>query len=38
MPVRSINQYYRSDWQSYCPNAATLIALNAQPWAARSEW
>lgn len=26
------------DWKDYCPNAATLMALNAQPWAARSEW
>jgi hypothetical protein len=25
-------------WQSYCPNAATLMALNALPWASRSEW
>lgn len=25
-------------WKDYCPNAATLMALNAQPWAARSEW
>ena len=25
-------------WQDYCPNAATLIALNALPWAARREW
>lgn len=25
-------------WQDYCPNAATLIALNALPWAGRREW
>jgi len=25
-------------WQDYCPNAATLMALNALPWRARSEW
>jgi hypothetical protein len=25
-------------WQDYCPNAATLMALNALPWAARREW
>jgi len=25
-------------WKDYCPNAATLMALNALPWAARSEW
>jgi hypothetical protein len=25
-------------WQSYCPNATTLMALNALPWAARREW
>ena len=25
-------------WESYCPNAATLMALNALPWASRSEW
>jgi len=24
-------------WKDYCPNAATLIALNALPWAARKE-
>jgi hypothetical protein len=24
-------------WKDYCPNAATLIALNALPWAARHE-
>lgn len=24
-------------WKDYCPNAATLIALNALPWAARRE-
>ena len=26
------------DWKDYCPNAATLIALSALPWAARREW
>lgn len=25
-------------WKDYCPNAATLMALSAQPWAARREW
>jgi hypothetical protein len=25
-------------WQDYCPNAATLMALNAMPWRARAEW
>jgi len=25
-------------WKEYCPNAATLIALNALPWAARYDW
>jgi len=25
-------------WKDYCPNAATLIALDALPWAARGEW
>ena len=25
-------------WQSYCPNATTLMSLNALPWAARREW
>jgi hypothetical protein len=25
-------------WQDYCPNAATLMALNALPWRARAEW
>jgi len=24
-------------WQNYCPNVATLRALSAMPWAARSE-
>jgi hypothetical protein len=24
--------------EDYCPNAATLMALNALPWRARSEW
>jgi hypothetical protein len=26
------------EWKNYCPNAATLIALSALPWAARREW
>ena len=26
------------EWKDYCPNAATLIALSALPWAARREW
>ena len=25
-------------WQDYCPNAQTLIALDALPWASRREW
>jgi hypothetical protein len=25
-------------WQDYCPNAATLMALDALPWRARAEW
>jgi hypothetical protein len=25
-------------WKDYCPNAATLIALNTEPWAARGEY
>lgn len=25
-------------WEEYCPNVATLKALNAMPWAARREW
>jgi len=25
-------------WEDYCPNAATLMALSAQPWRARAEW
>lgn len=25
-------------WEDYCPNAATLKALDALPWAARREW
>ena len=25
-------------WEVYCPNVATLKALNALPWASRSEW
>jgi hypothetical protein len=25
-------------WERYCPNVATLKALDAQPWASRSEW
>jgi hypothetical protein len=26
------------EWQDYCPNASTLMALDALPWAARREW
>jgi hypothetical protein len=26
------------DWQGYCPNVATLKALNAMPWPSRHEW
>ena len=25
-------------WKDYCPNAQTLTALNALPWATRQEW
>jgi hypothetical protein len=25
-------------WQDYCPNAQTLIALDTLPWASRREW
>ncbi len=25
-------------WQDYCPNAETLMALNALPWMSRREW
>lgn len=25
-------------WKGYCPNAQTLTALSAQPWAVRQEW
>lgn len=25
-------------WQNYCPNAATLTALDAMPWESRGEW
>lgn len=25
-------------WKDYCPNAETLMALNAQPWASRRQW
>jgi hypothetical protein len=25
-------------WKDYCPNASTLLALNAMPWSARKEW
>ena len=25
-------------WENYCPNAATLMALNTLPWSSRSEW
>jgi len=25
-------------WKDYCPNAATLMALDVLPWTSRSEW
>lgn len=25
-------------WKDYCPNVATLMALNAMPWGSRREW
>jgi hypothetical protein len=25
-------------WQDYCPNAQTLMALDVLPWASRREW
>lgn len=28
----------KSEWQNYCPNTATLRALDALPWASRREW
>jgi hypothetical protein len=36
--ARDFANHSTENWQSYCPNAATLLALNAQPWAARREW
>lgn len=27
-----------SVWEDYCPNVATLKALDAMPWASRREW
>ena len=36
--ARDFAKHTTEEWQSYCPNATTLMALNAQPWAARSEW
>ena len=27
-----------SEWNDYCPNVATLLALDAMPWATRREW
>jgi len=26
------------NWKDYCPNVATLLALDAMPWTARNEW
>jgi len=26
------------EWEDYCPNVATLKALDAMPWAARQDW
>ena len=26
------------EWQDYCPNAQTLMALDVLPWASRREW
>jgi hypothetical protein len=25
-------------WKDYCPNAGTLLALDAMPWSSRREW
>lgn len=25
-------------WKNYCPNAGTLVVLDALPWSSRSEW
>jgi hypothetical protein len=36
--AKDFARHSTDDWQDYCPNAATLMALNAQPWAARREW
>ncbi len=27
-----------SEWKDYCPNAATLMMLDALPWATRRDW
>ncbi len=27
-----------AQWQDYCPNAQTLMALDVLPWASRREW
>ena len=32
------HQSVNPEWKDYCPNAATLIALSALPWAVRREW
>lgn len=26
------------EWKDYCPNASTLLALDALPWSSRKEW
>jgi hypothetical protein len=36
--TRDFAHHSTEEWESYCPNATTLKALNAQPWAARAEW
>lgn len=28
----------KPEWKDYCPNAATLMALDAMPWVSRREW
>ncbi len=28
----------RQVWEEYCPNTATLMALDALPWSSRREW
>ena len=36
--ARDLAQHNDSTWQDYCPNVATLKALNAMPWESRRDW